>query len=95
MPITLQVFTTLGSMATGAFQRELADQSGWDQAIRMSARCIKFRYDVADQANIKAQFAARDVFPNVIGVIDCTNIKALSEVELNFKFLFYQRATYM
>ena len=47
----------------------------------MSARCIKFRYDVVHQANIKAQFAARDVFQNVIGVIDCTHItmKALPE----------------
>ena len=84
LPVSLQVLTTEGSMATGAFHRELADRSQWDGIIRMSARCIKFWYDMVDQANIKAQFVARDVFPNVFRVIDCTHIKAPSEVEFDF-----------
>ena len=37
-----------------------------------------------DQANIKTQVAARAIFPNVIGAIDCTHTKALSEVEFDF-----------
>ena len=49
----------------------------------MSARCIKFRYDVVHQANIKAQIAARDIFSIVSGAIDCTYMKA-SEVEFDF-----------
>ena len=46
----------------------------WDGIICISARYIKFPYNAVEQANIKAQFAARDSFPNVIGAIDCTHI---------------------
>ncbi|XP_060766174.1 putative nuclease HARBI1 [Neoarius graeffei] len=96
LPVPIQVLTTLGFLATGSFQRELADRSGMSQTalsraipsvlngiIRLSARYIRFPYDVADQAQIKAQFAAIASFPNVIGVIDCTHIaiKAPSEGE--------------
>ncbi|XP_078023594.1 uncharacterized protein LOC144462785 [Epinephelus lanceolatus] len=83
----ITVLTTLGFLATGAFQRELADRSGlcqstlsrampavWDGIIRMSARYIKFPYNAAEQANIKAQFAATAGFPDVIGAIDCTHM---------------------
>ena len=44
---------------------------------------IRFPYDAANQANIKAQFAEIAGFPNVIGAIDCTHIaiKAPSEGE--------------
>ena len=42
--------------------------------IRISARYIKFPYNVVEQANIKAQFAARAGFPTVIGAIDYTHI---------------------
>ena len=44
----------------------------------MSARCIKFQYEVVDQANIKTQVAVRDVLPNASGAM-----KALSEVEFD------------
>jgi len=87
LPVPIHVMTTQGFLATGAFQRELANQSGlcqstlsrampavWDGIIRISARYIKFPYNAVEQANIKAQFAARDSFPNVIGAIDCTHI---------------------
>ncbi|KAL6467905.1 hypothetical protein MHYP_G00235820 [Metynnis hypsauchen] len=94
LPVPLQVLTALGFLATGSFQRELADRSGISQSslsrampavldgiICMSARYIKFPYDAVDQANIKAQFAAIAGFPDVIGAIDCTHIaiKAPSE----------------
>ncbi|KAK0135468.1 putative nuclease HARBI1 [Merluccius polli] len=85
--VPTQVLTMLGFLATGAFQRELADRSGvcqstlsrampavWDGIIRMSSRYIKFPYNAVEQANIKAQFAARAGFPNVIRAIDCTHI---------------------
>jgi len=47
------------------------------------ARYIKFSYNAVEQANIKAQFAARAGFPKVIGAIDCTHgaIKAPSHDE--------------
>ncbi|KAK0146348.1 putative nuclease HARBI1 [Merluccius polli] len=87
LSVPTQVLTTLGFLATGAFQRELADWSGvcqstlsrampavWDGIIRMSSRYIKFPYNAVEQADIKGQFAARAGFPNVIGAIDCTHI---------------------
>lgn len=46
----------------------------WDGIIRMLAGYIKFPYNAAEQVNIKAQFAARVCFPNVIGAIDCSQI---------------------
>ncbi|KAK0143827.1 putative nuclease HARBI1 [Merluccius polli] len=71
LPVPIQVLTTLGFLATGSFQRELAD------------RHIRFPYDAVNQAHIKAQFAEIAGFPNVIGAIDCTHIaiKAPSEGE--------------
>ncbi|KAL6486323.1 hypothetical protein MHYP_G00057150 [Metynnis hypsauchen] len=99
LPVPLQVLTVLGFLATGSFQRELADRWGISQSslsrampavldgiICMSARYIKFPYDAVDQANIKAQFAAIAGFPNVIGAIDCTHIalKAPSEEEFAY-----------
>ncbi|KAL6469081.1 hypothetical protein MHYP_G00226050 [Metynnis hypsauchen] len=89
LPVPLQVLTMLGFLATGSFQRELADRSGISQSslsrampavldgiICMSAKYIKFPYEAVDQANIKAQFAAIAGFPNVIGAIDCTHMGA-------------------
>lgn len=99
LPIPLQVLTTLGHLATGTFQRELADRSGmsqstlshimpnvWDAIVGMAPRYILFPYAQAEQANIKMQFAAIAGFPNVIGAIDCTHvaIKAPSENEFVF-----------
>ncbi|XP_059915803.1 putative nuclease HARBI1 [Gadus macrocephalus] len=96
LSVPTQVLTTLGFLATGAFQRELADRSGvcqstlsrampavWDGIIRMSSRYIKFPYNAVEQAHIKAQFAATAGFPNVIGAVDCTHIaiKAPSQDE--------------
>ena len=50
----------------------------------MSARCIKLRYDVVDQADIKEQVEARAIFPTVSRAIDRTHMKASSEVEFDF-----------
>ncbi|MBN3307036.1 HARB1 nuclease, partial [Amia calva] len=98
VPVPLQVLTTLGFLATGSFQRELADRSGisklslsrampavWDGIICMSTSYIRFPYDAVDQPN-KAQFAATVFFTNVIGAIDCTHIaiKAPSEEEFAY-----------
>ena len=61
LPVPIQVMTTLGFLATGAFQRELADRSGlcqstlsrampavWDGIICISARYIKFPYNAVE-----------------------------------------------
>ncbi|XP_048845582.1 putative nuclease HARBI1 [Brienomyrus brachyistius] len=99
VPVQLQVLTTLGFLATGTYQRELADRSGISQPTmssfipqvvaginRLSSQHIKFPCGVDVQANIKTQFAAMSGFPNVIGAIDCTHIaiKAPSENEATF-----------
>ena len=86
IPVSLQVLTCIGFLATGTFQRELADRSGISQptlsrilpdvlggVIALSQNYINFPYMVGDQANKKAQFAAKSDFPNVIGAIDCTH----------------------
>lgn len=87
VPVPLQVLTTLGFLATGTFQRELADRSGISQPtlsrvmpdvlkgiIASSHDSIEFPYTAGEQANKKAQFAAMYGFPNVIGAIDCTHV---------------------
>jgi len=100
LPVPLQVLTTLGFLATGAFQRELADRSGisqpslsrampavWNGLIRMSPRYIKFPFTVGEQANIKLQFAAMSRFPNVIGAIDCTHIAIRAPSDHEFAYV--------
>ncbi|XP_060921089.1 putative nuclease HARBI1 [Labrus mixtus] len=89
---------TLGFLATGAFQRERADQSGvyqsslscampavWDG--RIMARNITFPYTVTEQANIKVQFAAMSRFQNVIGAIDCTHIAIRAPSDNEFAYV--------
>lgn len=87
VPVPIQVLTTLGFLATGTFQREMADRSGISQPtlsrvmphvlggiIALSHFYIMFPYTVGEQANKKMQFAAMSGFPNVIGAIDCTHV---------------------
>ncbi|KAK0146660.1 Protein kinase C alpha type [Merluccius polli] len=87
LPVPIQVLTTLGFLATGSFQRELADRSGMSQGSEpRHSGCFKQGSSTSqpvNQANIKAQFAELAGFPNVIGAIDCTHIaiKAPSEGE--------------
>ncbi|KAK0141908.1 putative nuclease HARBI1 [Merluccius polli] len=85
LPVPIQVLTTLGFLATGSFQRELADRSGMSQGALSHAIAAPgiYGYDAVNQAHIKAQFAEIADFPNVIGAIDCTHIaiKAPSEGE--------------
>lgn len=100
IPVSLQVLTCIGFLATGTFQRELADRSGISQptfsrilpevlggVIGLSPNYIKFPYTVGEQANKKAQFAAKSDFPNVIGAIDCTHIAIRAPSENEFAFV--------
>ncbi|XP_041840968.1 putative nuclease HARBI1 [Melanotaenia boesemani] len=100
IPAHMQVLTTLGILATGSFQRELADRSGISQPslsnvmpavldgiIKMSSRYIKFPYTVGEQANIKRQFAASTCFPNVIGAIDCTHVAIRAPSQNEFVYV--------
>lgn len=88
IPVTLQVLSTLGFLATGSFQRELADRSGITQpsmsrilpsvlaAIRgLTPTYIRFPYDNAQQTMIKRAFYEIAGLPNVIGAIDCTHVR--------------------
>ena len=67
-PVSLQVLTCIGFLATGTFQRELADRSGISQptfsrilpdvlggVIALSQNYINFPYTVGEQANKKVQ----------------------------------------
>ena len=87
VPVSVQVLATLGFLATGTFQREMADRSGLSQStlsrvipavlggvIGLTQQHIQFPFTVGEQANSKAQFAAVSGFPNVIGAIDCTHV---------------------
>ncbi|XP_070830975.1 putative nuclease HARBI1 [Chaetodon trifascialis] len=75
IPVHIQVLTTLGFLATGSFQQELADRSGISQPslsaimpavldgiIKMTSRYIRFPYTVGEQADIKRQFAEEERF---------------------------------
>ncbi|KAK0136546.1 putative nuclease HARBI1 [Merluccius polli] len=75
LPVPIQVLTTLGFLATGSFQRELADRSGMSQGSE-PRHCGCFKRDHPHLSQIAD-------FPNVIGAIDCTHIaiKAPSEGE--------------
>ncbi|XP_034036877.1 putative nuclease HARBI1 [Thalassophryne amazonica] len=88
IPVSLQVLSTLGFLATGVFQREIANRSGITQStmsrilphvlagIRDLAPCyIRFPYNNAEQAVIKRDFHELADFPNVIGAIDCTHVR--------------------
>ncbi|XP_034035036.1 putative nuclease HARBI1 [Thalassophryne amazonica] len=83
IPVSLQVLSTLGFLATGSFQREIADRSGITQStmsrilphvlsgIRdLAPLHIRFPYNNAEQAMIKRDFYELAGFPNVIGAID-------------------------
>ena len=89
-PSLAAVLTCIGFLATGTFQRELADRSGISQptfsrilpdvlGVIALSHNINFPYTVGDLANTKAQFAAKSDFPNVIGAIDCTHIAIRAE----------------
>uniref|UniRef100_A0A673Y676 Putative nuclease HARBI1 n=1 Tax=Salmo trutta TaxID=8032 RepID=A0A673Y676_SALTR len=99
IPMQSQVLSPLGFLATGAFQREIADCSGSSQPpmsrilpavlhgiISMTPQYIQFLYTAAQQARVKRDFHTIAEFPNVVGAIDCTHIaiKTPSLNELNF-----------
>uniref|UniRef100_A0A674A2Q1 Putative nuclease HARBI1 n=1 Tax=Salmo trutta TaxID=8032 RepID=A0A674A2Q1_SALTR len=94
-----QVLSTLGFLATGTFQREIADRSGISQPtmsrilpavlhgiISLTPQYIQFLYTAVPQARVKRDFHTIAGFPNVIGAIDCTHIavKAPSLNKFNF-----------
>lgn len=59
----------------------------WDGLIQMTPRYTKCPYAVAEQANIKMQFAANSRFPNVIRDIDCTHIPVRAPSENEFAYV--------
>ncbi|XP_034550678.1 putative nuclease HARBI1 [Notolabrus celidotus] len=100
IPVPIQVLTTLGFLATGSYQREMADRSGisqsslsammpavWTGIINLSSRYIRFPYTVEEQANIKRQFAEMSGFPNVFGAIDCTHIAIRAPYENEYVYI--------
>lgn len=91
LPVPLQKLTTLGNLATGNFQRELADRSGislsCNNIIGMALRYIRFPYAQTEKPKIKTQFAVIAGFPNVIGIIDCTHVAIKAQSENEFAFV--------
>uniref|UniRef100_A0A8C9Z230 Putative nuclease HARBI1 n=1 Tax=Sander lucioperca TaxID=283035 RepID=A0A8C9Z230_SANLU len=98
--VQIQVLTTLGFLATGCFQWELADRSGISQPslsalmpavlegiINIGYRYIRFPYTAREQGEIKMQFAAMSGFPNVITAIDCTHIAVRAPYENKFVYV--------
>nr|XP_055057063.1 putative nuclease HARBI1 [Misgurnus anguillicaudatus] len=88
LPFPVQVLSTLGFLATGTFQRGIADRSGISQltmsrmlsfvlaAIRtLIPHYIKFQYDNAQQTMTKSGFYQIARIPNVKGAIDCTHVR--------------------
>lgn len=86
IPSHVQLLCTLGFLATGTFQREIADRAGISQPslsrvmprvlngiIRLIPEFIKFPYD--DQTEVKTAFHAIAGMPNTIGAIDCTHVR--------------------
>lgn len=59
----------------------------WDGLIQMTPRYTKFPYTVAEQANIKMEFAANSRFRNVIREIDCTHIAVRAPSENEFAYV--------
>ena len=100
IPVQVQVLTTLGFLATGTFQHELADRSGisqpslsaimpalWRGLIELTPRYITFPYTAVEQANIKMQFAAMSSFPNVIGAIDGTHVAIKAPTDNEYAYV--------
>ena len=88
IPVPVQVWSTLGFLATGTFQREIGDRSGISQPsisrtmpavlaaiMSLSKRYIKFPYNNDQQTGIKRDFYAIARFPNVISAVDCTHVR--------------------
>lgn len=87
IPVPVQVLSILGFLATGTFQRELADRSGISQPsfsrilpdviggiLRNSPRHLRYPFTPLEQARVKDGFADSFGFPGVIGAIDCTHV---------------------
>ena len=83
-----QVLSTLASLATGTFQREVGDRSGITQpsmsrvmppvleAIKsLTEEFIRFPFSEDQQIGIKRDFYAIAGVPNVVGAIDCTHVR--------------------
>uniref|UniRef100_A0A672HG15 Putative nuclease HARBI1 n=1 Tax=Salarias fasciatus TaxID=181472 RepID=A0A672HG15_SALFA len=99
IPAHVQLMSTLGCLANGTFQREMADIYGvsqptmsrilptvLDAIISLAPTYIQFPYENHRQAEIKQGFHAVAGFPNIIGAIGCTHIaiKAPSHNECSY-----------
>lgn len=100
IPAHLQVLSVLGFLATGTFQREIADRSGISQSsmsriipdvldciVGLMPQYIKFPYNLVHQLEVKQRFFAIANLPNVIGAIDCTHIRIKAPSHDAFPFL--------
>lgn len=59
--------------------------------IRLSPRCIRFPYNVADQLQFKRDFHVIAGLPNITGAIDCTHVHIKAPSTDEFGIPLHQR----
>lgn len=84
---TLQVFSTLGFLSTGTFQREVGDRLDisqpfishtllqvMDRIIQLATQCIKLAYTEDEQVPVMRGFDSIAGSPNTTGATDSTHV---------------------
>lgn len=99
IPAHLQVLSVLGFLATGTFQREIADRAGISQPSmsrilptvltginNLMPEYIQFPYGAQRQL-VKQEFCALANMPNVIGAMDCTHVRIKAPSDDAFAYI--------
>nr|XP_033492081.1 putative nuclease HARBI1 [Epinephelus lanceolatus] len=100
VPPQVQVLSTLGFLATGTFQREIADRAGISQPtlsrvipkvlngiIRQMPIVLKFLYDERRQSEVKRGLHGIAGMPNTVGAIDCTHVRIKAPSTNSMQFM--------
>ena len=100
LPCQTQLLSTLASLATGTFQREVGDRSGITQpsmsrvmpsvleAIKsLTEEFIRFPFSEDQQTVLKREFYEIARVPNVVGAIDCTHVRIKPPTVNDYAFI--------